>query len=230
MLASVGTTGRFATRLTAGVNDLYFDVVDVGPIPLPLSDRTAVKLCDVARPARYGLREKTLLDPRVRDTWEIGKRQLKIDARHWQRTLDPKLVLIGRDLGLPVGAKLRAELHNLLLYGPGQFFAPHQDSEKADGMIGSLVVLLPSDSKGGALVVETTSRREGPLSRLPQPDRASRVHLTLQIDPRDTRLRVALLFDQALCSCAHSFSVLIFGAHVPLRKKDLLRLNPESGS
>lgn len=28
------------------------------------------------------------------------------------------------------------------------------DSEKADGMIGSLVVLLPSDSKGGALVIE----------------------------------------------------------------------------
>ena len=43
---------------------------------MPLSHRTAQKLCDVARPARYGLREKTLLDPRVRDTWEIGKRQI----------------------------------------------------------------------------------------------------------------------------------------------------------
>jgi hypothetical protein len=49
---------------------------------------------------------------------------------------------------------LRAELHNLLVYGPGQFFAAHQDSEKADRMIGTLVVLLPSDSKGGALVIE----------------------------------------------------------------------------
>ena len=55
---------------------------------------------------------------------------------------------------MPDGAKLRAELHNLLVYGPGQFFAPHQDSEKADGMIGSLVVLLRSDSKGGALAIE----------------------------------------------------------------------------
>jgi len=108
----------------------------------------------VARPARYGLREKTLLDPRVRDTWEIGKRQIKLDTRHWQRTLDPKLDLIARDLGLVDGAKLRAELHNLLVYGPGQFFAPHQDSEKADGMIGSLVILLPSESKGGVLVIE----------------------------------------------------------------------------
>ncbi len=55
---------------------------------------------------------------------------------------------------MPQGATLRAELHNLLVYETGQFFAPHQDSEKADGMIGSLVVLLPSEAKGGALVNE----------------------------------------------------------------------------
>ena len=154
ILASAGAPGTFATRHTAGTDDIDFDVVGVGAVPLPLSRRTAQQLCDVARPARYGLREKTLLDPRVRDTWEIGKRQIKLDARHWRRTLDPKLDLIARDLGLPGGAKLRAELHNLLVYGPGQFFAPHQDSEKADGMIGSLVVMLPSESKGGALVIE----------------------------------------------------------------------------
>lgn len=81
----------------------------------------------------------------------IGKRQIKIDTRHWQRTLAPTLELVARDLGLRVGAKLRAELHNLLA---GQFFAPHRDSEKTDGMIGSLVVLPPSQSKGGALVIE----------------------------------------------------------------------------
>lgn len=154
MLAGVGTSGSFATRHTAPVDALYFDVVDVGAVPLPLSHRTAAKLCKVARPARYGLRDKTLLDARVRDTWEVGKRQLKIDTRRWQRTLDPKLALIARDLGLPTGAKLRAELHNLLVYGPGQFFAPHQDSEKADGMLGSLIVLLPSDSNGGGLVIQ----------------------------------------------------------------------------
>lgn len=154
VLASAGTPGTFATRHTAGIEDIYFDVVDVGAVPLPLSHRTARNLCDVARPARYGLRDKTLLDPRVRDTWEIGKSQIKLDTRHWRRTLDPKLEGIARDLGLSAGAKLRAELHNLLVYGPGQFFAPHRDSEKADGMIGSLVVLLPSDSRGGALVIE----------------------------------------------------------------------------
>jgi hypothetical protein len=153
-LASTGAPGTFATRRTASADDLHLDVAGVGPIPLPLSPAIARRLCEVARPARYGLRDRTLLDRSVRDAWEIGKRQVKIDARRWRRTLARELEHIARDLGLPAGCTLRAELHNLLVYGPGQFFAAHQDSEKADGMIGTLVVLLPSESKGGALVIE----------------------------------------------------------------------------
>ncbi|HEY4244554.1 MAG TPA: 2OG-Fe(II) oxygenase [Kofleriaceae bacterium] len=154
VLASCAAPGSFATRRSVPADDLQLDIVDFGPIPLPLVPSTARQLVEVARPARYGLRDKTLLDRRVRDTSEIGKRDIEIDTRRWRRTLDPELERIARDLGLPPGTKLRAELHNLLVYGPGQFFAPHQDSEKADGMIGSLVALLPSASSGGALVIE----------------------------------------------------------------------------
>ena len=49
VLASAGTSGSFATRHTAPIDALYFDVVDVGAVPLPLSHRTAARLCDVAR-------------------------------------------------------------------------------------------------------------------------------------------------------------------------------------
>jgi hypothetical protein len=66
----------------------------------------------------------------------------------------PQLDRIRRDLGLPDDCRLRAELHNLLVYEPGQFFVTHQDSEKADDMIGTLVVILPSDFTGGAMVLE----------------------------------------------------------------------------
>ncbi len=96
----------------------------------------------------------TLLDRRVRDTWEIPKSRVKIDRRRWNRTLRPALEALRAELGLPAGARLEAELHNLLVYEPGQFFAPHQDSEKADAMVGTLVVVLPSPYEGGALVVE----------------------------------------------------------------------------
>ena len=108
----------------------------------------------MARPARYGQGERTLLDRRVRDTSEIPKSRVKIDRRRWNRTLLPMLDGLSADLGLPAGCRLAAELHSMLVYGPGQFFRRHQDSEKADDMVGTLVVTLPAASKGGALVVE----------------------------------------------------------------------------
>jgi hypothetical protein len=45
-------------------------------------------------------------------------------------------------------------LYNLLIYEPGQFFVTHQDSEKADDMIGTLVAILPSAFTGGEMVIE----------------------------------------------------------------------------
>ncbi|MGH3442325.1 MAG: 2OG-Fe(II) oxygenase [Nitriliruptorales bacterium] len=90
----------------------------------------------------------------MRDTFEIPKSRVKIDKRSWNRTLLPVLDRLRDDLGLPSDCRLRAELHSMLVYAPGQFFVPHQDSEKADDMVGSLVVTLPGAFTGGALVVE----------------------------------------------------------------------------
>src|SRR5262249_18266018 len=56
-------------------------------------------------------------------------------------------------LGLPNATELTAELHSLLVYEPNQFFLKHQDTEKSDDMIGTLVVTLPSNYAGGELMV-----------------------------------------------------------------------------
>jgi hypothetical protein len=112
------------------------------------------QLCALGRPARYGQGEQTLLDSAVRNTWEIPKSRVKIDKRRWNKTLAPVLERLGGDLGLPEGCKLEAQLHSMLVYAPGQFFVRHQDSEKEDAMVGSLVVTLPSTFTGGALEVE----------------------------------------------------------------------------
>jgi hypothetical protein len=71
---------------------------------------------------------------------------------------------VKRDLGLPATGKLEAKLHKMLVYGPGQFFSCHQDSEASDDMVGTLVVVLPSEYRGGSMVIENqgdtvTSRR-----------------------------------------------------------------------
>ena len=150
----IGTSGSFATRRTAAADDLNLEVQDVGRIRFPVTASIARRLCEVARPARHGFKDETRLDRRVRDTWEIPKSRISIDEPRWMKTLTPQLDRIRRDLGLPEECRLKAQLHNMLVYAPGQFFVPHQDSEKTDDMIGTLVVSLPSQFSGGAMVIE----------------------------------------------------------------------------
>jgi hypothetical protein len=154
LLGDAAVAGAFSARRTARPDDLRLEVGGVGPIALPVSVREAKQLCLIGRPARFGKGEQTLLDAKVRDTWEIPKSRVKIDKRQWNATLRPILDRLRADLGLRDGCQLEAEFHSMLVYAPGQFFAPHQDSEKDDAMIATLVVTLPSASTGGVLVVE----------------------------------------------------------------------------
>lgn len=159
LLTKVGGPRTFTARRTAPADGLHLEVTGVGRLRFPVSRAQAQQLCRIARPARYGRGEQTLLDAGVRDTWAVPKSRVKIDHRRWNRTLLPVLDGLRADLGLPAGSKLKAELHSMLVYAPGQFFLPHQDSEKADDMIGTLVVTLPASYKGGAFVVEHKGER-----------------------------------------------------------------------
>jgi len=159
LLTGVRAPGTFAAQRTATAGDLHLEVKGLGRIRFPISRAQAHRLCEIGRPARYGRGEKTLLDARVRDTCEIPIRAVKIDERRWNRTLGPMLEALGTDLGLPSGSRLEAALHGMLVYGPGQFFLRHQDSEKADDMVGTLVVTLPSPFRGGAFVIEHKGER-----------------------------------------------------------------------
>jgi 2OG-Fe(II) oxygenase superfamily len=153
LLGDVTGAGSFSARRTAPTDDLHLEVRGVGPVRLPVSPAQARQLCKVARPAHYGHGERTLLNREVRDTWEIPRSRIRIDKRRWNRTLRPILERLGADLGLVDGARLEAELHSMLVYAPGQFFVPHQDSEKADDMVATLVVTLPGTFTGGSLLV-----------------------------------------------------------------------------
>ncbi|GAA2603324.1 2OG-Fe(II) oxygenase [Paractinoplanes durhamensis] len=160
LLGESVAAGAFSARRTARPDDLRLDVQGVGPIVFPVTAGQAKQLCLIGRPARFGKGEQTLTDAGVRDTWEIPKSRIGIDKRRWDETLRPVLQGLRDDLGLPRGCELAAEFHSMLVYAPGQFFAAHQDSEKADAMIGTLVVTLPSASKGGVLSVEHAGRAE----------------------------------------------------------------------
>lgn len=166
-LAVVGDSGAFATHFSIAADPkLQVDGVDVA---LPVTHQTAHRLCAVAQPAMHGYKDQTRLDPRVRDTWDIAGHRLRFGSPRWTAALDRAVVRVSRDLGLTPQSQLRAELHNLLVYAPGQFFAVHQDSEKIDGMLGTLVITLPSRFSGGEFVVAhqgQTVRARGSANRL----------------------------------------------------------------
>lgn len=160
-MRSVQPPGSFVARRTAWAGDLAIEVEGVGRLrfPVPLAQAQARELRDIARPARYGLGARTLLDPSVRDTGEIPLELVTVDQDRWHRGLAPILDALRFDLGLPPDCELSAELHSMLVYGPRQFFRRHRDSEKSDGMIATLVVTLPSFLEGGELVVEHRGER-----------------------------------------------------------------------
>lgn len=154
LLETIAPPGSFAVQRSAPADALRIEVTGAGPLHLPLSTRTVSRLRDVAKPSRYGLRDKTVFDRSVRNSWEIARRRIRIDQRRWNETLIPLLDDIRAALGLAEGVELKAEMHNMLVYERGQFFRPHQDSEKDDAMIGTLVVSLPSQYRGGEMTVE----------------------------------------------------------------------------
>lgn len=127
---------------------------DVGGITLPVRAAQAKRLIAAARPAMFGRGEETLRDSAIRDTWELTPAHVTLGGPEWDTHLETALTHFRDELGLPPGSQLRASLHSWLVYGKGQFFLPHQDSEKHDDMVATLVVSLPSMHTGGELVVD----------------------------------------------------------------------------
>ena len=151
-LQDITNPGSYSTRFTGSDEHLKLEVKGVGPIKLPVAPTRVRALIKQARQAPFGLRDKTLVDTSVRNVWQIAKSNLKIDKREWNKSLNPALAKLRTELGLPEG-KLTASLDKLLIYEKDQFFIPHQDSERSDSMLATLLVILPSAHAGGSLIV-----------------------------------------------------------------------------
>lgn len=188
--------GSFSAQLLAPAHLLQLEVSGVGPVHPPVRAPLAKKLIAVARPAMFGRGEQTLTDTGIRDTWELTPDQLMLGGPSWPVLLNGALEHFRDELGLPRTSRLRAEPHSMLVYGKGQFFLPHQDSEKHDAMVGTLVVSLPSAHTGGELVIDHAGESRA--------YRASKQDLTLvafyadcrhQVTPVSSGYRLTLTFN-----------------------------------
>ncbi|RYP45224.1 hypothetical protein DL768_008417 [Monosporascus sp. mg162] len=150
-LDAIETTGDFAAckAYSAFVNP-GLEVAGT-PIPLPLTARDAQAIRGACRRAPYGKGEATLVDESVRKTWELGRDEFRLaNQPDWDAFVADALLrdVAEQALGMP-SSGVRAEPYKLLLYEEGSFFRKHKDSEKAPGMVGTLVICLPARHDGG---------------------------------------------------------------------------------
>ena len=157
LLASVDRPGDFCAhgRLLAPMPRL--EVEGAGALSFPVPETQIKALIAVAERAPYGKGPATVLDRSVRDCWQIDARRVRLSGAGWDDTCGRLLAAAAEGLGCPV-ERVTAQLYKLLVYEPGGFFAPHRDTEKADGMIATLSVSLPAAGAGGEIVVRHQGR------------------------------------------------------------------------
>ncbi len=203
-LAQLKSQGAFSAKKATDVTDLHIDISDIGRLKFPIKASVAKKLIKVAKPATFGWREQTRLDTDVRDVWKIPKSRVKIDKRRWNKTLKPTLEQFKDELGLPQKSQLKAELHDMVIYAPGQFFLPHQDSEKSDGMVATLVVVLPSSHSGGTLIIDHHGEKKRYQSSRAAADKLSFFAFYAdcyhEVKPVKEGYRIALIYNLLLSS------------------------------
>lgn len=136
-------------------------VKSTGTISFPVPEIQIADLITVASRAPYGRGAETVLDRSVRDCWQIDAPKVKVTGPAWRKTFRDIVSAVAKSLGAP-GGRFRTRLYKLLVYQRGGFFASHTDTEKASGMVGTLVISLPTAGTGGDLVV----RHEGREARI----------------------------------------------------------------
>lgn len=123
-------------------------------IGLPLSPDIAKKISSCCEQAPFGRGDKTVVDTSVRQTKQLDPSKFQITNPRWKAHLNTIVSTVRDELGVMPNVTVEAQLYKLLLYEPGSFFSPHRDSEKAEGMFATLVVILPTKYSGGELIVE----------------------------------------------------------------------------
>jgi len=117
---AIGQATRSAKFCVAGglpVVDPDIEVDGLGAIRLPLKQTAAKKLVACCQTAPYGKGTQTLVDTRVRKTFELDPKSFRLgDA--WNSAIADAARTVAEQLGLPAD-RLEARLYKLLVYEKG---------------------------------------------------------------------------------------------------------------
>jgi hypothetical protein len=157
LLSGVERAGDFSVHGVLEIPLPKLEVTGVGVVSFPVSATQITALIQQATRAPYGRGEDTLLDESVRKVWQLTPEQVRIGGKSWPASFDRILAQVVAGLGCARPA-VSAEFYKLLVYDTGGFFLAHRDTEKAGGMFGTLVLVLPSAHRGGELVIRHAGR------------------------------------------------------------------------
>lgn len=159
ILKTIKGSGSFAA---SGVSPLVhpgLQIEGVGEIGLPVTAGQAKDIISQAKRAPFGKGSQTITDTSVRNVWEMDADQLSFGNKEWEKSIRKIIKKVKKVLGIEESS-VTASLYKLLVYETGSFFLPHQDSEKEQGMFGTLVVGLPAKHTGGELIIRFDGREE----------------------------------------------------------------------
>ena len=143
LLAGVKRAGDFFVQGSLDAPILRADIDGVGVLSFPVPASQIEAVIKRACRAPYGRGEHTIVDKSIRNAWQLDSADVRIGGKAWEKTFNQIMSTVIAGLGCS-GMKVSAKLYKLLVYETGGLFRPHRDTEKADGMFGTLVVVLPS--------------------------------------------------------------------------------------
>jgi hypothetical protein len=174
VLSRVKNPGDF---FMSGMEEMPMPRIEVegaGTLSFPLPAAQIAALVRTAKRAPYGRGEETIVDTSVRNVWQIPPGKVKIGGKSWTANFKKILSTVTAGLGCDE-ATISAELYKLLVYKQGGFFLAHRDTEKTDGMFGTLVVTLPSSYLGGTLRIRHGGREVTVITKATDPSELSYV-------------------------------------------------------
>ena len=96
------------------------NIDSLGMIGLPLSPRDVESIKSIASKAPFGHGEQSIVDPTVRDTWEIDPSRFSLRNSNWASFQNDIVNTVWKGLGVaPFNVRPRCELCKLLLYETG---------------------------------------------------------------------------------------------------------------
>ncbi|CEM30464.1 unnamed protein product [Vitrella brassicaformis CCMP3155] len=109
-----------------------------------------------------GKGNETMTDLEVRKSREVPGDQAMVGslAGNWTRVIEERICRKVEEEMSP-GTRVQADFYKLLVYGEGDFFKDHKDTQRSDDQFASLLVFLPTKYTGGDFLLHEVDDFDG---------------------------------------------------------------------